>query len=539
MTLPSPDEGISRRADSGLIDQGKDSANPTHVQAIHRWLNLQTMWTNIDTLESMTEHAPVGMSKEDLRVTVRELKPLGTSRENYDLRGHYVTALADKILREEFEKRFPHGASEEQKNKFWDEDAVIELGRPPSGPYDHFRGFGTHWTRGTLILNGDFGRDENTGHGMKGGKIVVIGPAAIKPLGVGKTGGEIVEEYRSSSPTPKEPEKVYGTSIVDQFGELFPADLARSYIEYRGTRLLGELENARRTLSVIKNLKQPERPGKPPDWVEKGSLDASDWETAQLEHDQWPQEQAEDIRYWKNKIKQLEQEGEKLRANYAEINNGNQQLTDNYARLEVERREKLKDKNDRNEAQTEQIKKGSEEAKSEKEMEGASDIENDLQQLLNIVREGIIQPGRKSVNGWSITLWEPNSPAYTSRNRMTIGFYNGSELSARTPSVVVDVRSSVDNGRSIVVKDWRKAEKLKEVHPYNNRDKARKGKYYSAHLKDGKVSYYKAGNIIDDSEEFPREEILATQEGFGQAQMYELRHLVEEATVDLIGLANA
>ena len=36
--------------------------------------------------------------------------------------------------------------------------------------------------------------------------------------------------------------------------------------------------------------------------------------------------------------------------------------------------------------------------------------------------------------------------------------------------------------------------------------------------------------IIDDSHEFPSEENLATQEGFGQAQMYELRDIVKEAS---------
>ncbi len=531
------------------IDQsvGKEIANPEHVQQITRWLKLAGSWGSGDPIEKYAEYAPDGMSKADLRATFLSMRSLGTPSQDYDTRGYYMTALADKILREEFDKRFPNGASPEEEQKYWDEEAVIELQRPQTGKYDGFRHFGTYWTRGTLVLRGDFRRDTDIGYGMQGGKIVVLGdmgPSAgtfmtggilevlghAQDYGYGKKGGEIIAydeniDYEGTKPKPEPTESEI--AIRDEYGKLSTQDLARSWLEYSGAKLAEKIRDAQRTLDSAIKQRPPKPPGPTPSWVEPGSMDASDWENERLAYDQWPEDHEEYIEYWENEVLKLNDELEGIRSDIELVNTGSSALIDRYAMLEIERIVRADESRRRRESQDEEFKREDEQSKGEKEMDGASDVENDLKQIANLLREGVIPRSKKGTRGW-----------LASSTGTILGFYDGSELSSRTPSVRVDIGALRDGGRRVVVRDWRNAQSLEEKHPYNNRGKARKGKFYSADVKGDKVSYYRAGDVIDDSEEFPREEILATQEGFGQAQMYALRDIIKEAATDLMDLAD-
>lgn len=528
---------------------GKEVANPEHVQAITRWLRLERGWGSREPIESYAEYAPDGMSKADLRAAFLSLKPHESWEQGSDVsRGALLTALADKILREEFDKRFPDGATLEEEHKFWDEEAIIELQRPQrTDKHAYFGHLGTYWTRGALVLKGDFGGDPDIGWGMKGGRIVVLGNAgrnagifmnggilevvgnAPRHPGKGDKGGEVIihnqhinYEPVNTEPTPTEIE----TATRNEYGEMSPKDLARGWVEYNSAKLLKTLDDAEKSLDYEKRLKQPKPPGPRPAGLEPGGLDASDWNNAQLEYNQWDDDHQGSIDYWENRVQELYDEQEGLRSDLELVNQGNTSLIRRYSSLEIDRRVKAEKDRVNRETSDAEWQRQAEDAKSEKEMDGAADVENDMKQIRNLLKEGVIPRSEKGPKGWMV-----------SSDGLIFGFYNGSELSERTPSVRIDAGISSDNIVSIVVRDWRDAQPV-EKHPFNRYGEARKGKFYSVRIKDGKASYYRAGEVIDSSHEFPSEEILATRDGFGQAQMYALRDIIEEAAEDLKDLGS-
>lgn len=394
--------------------------NKDNVEAIKRWLDLKSSWGSGKPLEDYAAFAPDNITKDDLRATFLTMKSRG-SNVDYDTRGYYITALADKLLEEEFKQKYPNGATPEEEKRFWEEEARIELDRPETDQYGSFRKFGTYWRRGTLVLRGDFGRDTNIGYGMSGGKIHIIGDAG-KNLGLGMTGGVIEVDgyanlgYRDPNQTTKGEIYVHGNPV--------------SY-------------------STPKIREEPIKPV-------------------------------------------LEQAQELI---------------------------------------PEAV------AKSGEDMEGAADIEADIRQIMALINEEVL-PDSIPIDhpkGWFVGYREPNYPSYKDpsiKSKAVIGYYDGTESSYRTPTVKMEITTYKDQGVRIVVNDWRKSEKV-EDHPFNNRGKARKGMFYSARINNGITRYPRAGDFIDDAEDFPREENLATQEGFGQAQMYALRDIVKEASISL------
>jgi hypothetical protein len=129
------------------------AANPEKVKAIIEWLESKEAWGSGKTLAEVAGGSPDNITKEDVRAAFLSMKPLrGVARQNHDIRGYYLTALADKVLEN-------------------DQD-TIELVRPETGEYDKFRNIGSGWERGTLVLRGNFVR-ENVGDWMKGGRVEV------------------------------------------------------------------------------------------------------------------------------------------------------------------------------------------------------------------------------------------------------------------------------------------------------------------------------------------------------------------------------
>lgn len=395
-------EALTRTSNAEIVP------NPDNVQAILRWIKLKGGWGSGDPIEKYAEFAPEGVSEADLQAAFLGMRPLGIANENYDTRGYYLTALADKILRDGFSAKYPNGATEEETRRYWDEEAIITLYRPKTDKYDKFRSLGTYWTRGTLVLNGDFDRDEGIGYGMRGGKLIVKGNA--HGVGTFMEGGVLEIEGRGSK---SEYWKGKGKIAIlsKTLPDYYPPKVRKSLSDTVG----GQID----------------------------SLVPSDF------------------------------------------------------------------------------------ARPSTEMEGAVDIENSLKRVMNLAKEGMIHSG--------VPVEKPKGWFMVNKNLGQVGgslwlvYYDGTEYSHRVPTVRMEVGMGKDGGIHLTVRDWRKAEKV-EGHPYNKHGKARKGKYYSTILKDGKANDYKAGGVIDSSHEFPSEEILATRDGFQQAQMYALRDVVKEAS---------
>ncbi|MDO8507814.1 MAG: hypothetical protein Q7S53_04605 [bacterium] len=164
--------------------------NPENVKKIVDWLDSKRGWCSGKKLSEHTVDAP-DVSEADLRAMFLEMKPLGVADADYDTRGYYITALADKILEDRFSKwneANPY-ASKDKIDEWWQKNGKIELTHPDTGRFasNRFRKIGNDWEKGTLILNGDFGN--SLGSHMRGGQIVLsgnAGPSAGALMGGGK-----------------------------------------------------------------------------------------------------------------------------------------------------------------------------------------------------------------------------------------------------------------------------------------------------------------------------------------------------------------
>lgn len=165
--------------------------NPENVKKIVDWLDSRGGWGSGKRLSEHTTDAP-DVSESDLQAMFLDMKPLDTSRYDYDLRGYFITALADKIISDRFSKWNEANtyANTEEIHEWWQKNGKIELTHPETGRFasDRFRKIGNDWEKGTLILNGDFGSD--LGSYMRGGKIILFGNAGPR-AGVLMDGGKL------------------------------------------------------------------------------------------------------------------------------------------------------------------------------------------------------------------------------------------------------------------------------------------------------------------------------------------------------------
>lgn len=152
------------------IDINEGHFNPEAVSAISSWLESRSSWGSGKPLSEYVKDAPEGITKADLKEAFLKMKPRGTSGEDYDTRGYYLTALADKLLK--------------------DENDTIELVRPDTDMYDKFREIGHGWEKGKLILKGKFDRDTGIGGSQKGGEIEVYSNVG-RHTGSLKSGGKL------------------------------------------------------------------------------------------------------------------------------------------------------------------------------------------------------------------------------------------------------------------------------------------------------------------------------------------------------------
>lgn len=135
--------------------EGKEGFSPAEVersenaQAVLDWVEGRTFWSNSMTFEEMTADAPEGVAKGDVEQAFAEMN-IYTVWSGPEVRGRYITALADKVLESD--------------------DATVTLRNPKSGQMQHL---GSGWRRGTLVIDGDAG--EKAVADVEGGKVIITG----------------------------------------------------------------------------------------------------------------------------------------------------------------------------------------------------------------------------------------------------------------------------------------------------------------------------------------------------------------------------
>lgn len=304
---------------------------------------------------------------------------------------------------------------------------------------------------------------------------------------------------------------------------LTPADLARSYLGHKGAEIIREIaaaENSRRFHETY----NPKSPGAKPSWIEPGGMDESDWENEVGASSQYDDERDEFVSYWEKEIKRLQNEKGKLNVDFSKVSKGDPALIEIYSRLEKERREKIEAEAKRKE----ELEKRAEEERDEREMDGASEIYDGLLDIFNMSNQ---LKKSKAPKGWYIGTKE--------NDRLILGFFREQQMNRSPLMIRYDVFKRPDGGMRVTIKDWREADELND-HPFNNsRHKARKGKYYVLTLNGPKVSYTQAGIVVDDQEEFPREEVQSRKENFGPDSLREIKEITNSAVKDIVSLGVA
>lgn len=125
---------------------------------------------------------------------------------------------------------------------------------------------------------------------------------------------------------------------------LKPADLARSYLGHEGVQLLRSVKMAESNLRFDENYRPSERREvSRPSYIEPGSMDAYDWDVAELESQDWEENREQTIEDDERKLEELGEEKLRNGGEYMKVTRGDQQLIDKYSKLEIARRAELEE----------------------------------------------------------------------------------------------------------------------------------------------------------------------------------------------------
>ena len=124
---------------------------------------------------------------------------------------------------------------------------------------------------------------------------------------------------------------------------LKPADLARSYLGHEGAQLLRYTRNSECISEFLKNYDPSKNARLRPSYIEPGSMDANDWDIADLESQQWDENRDQIIEEDRQQLEELEEEKLRNGAEYMRVCRGDQALINKYSKLEIARRAELEE----------------------------------------------------------------------------------------------------------------------------------------------------------------------------------------------------
>lgn len=167
-----------------------------------------------------------------------------------------------------------------------------------------------------------------------------------------------------------------------------PADMAKAWFNRELEHINQELDSYEHTYNFSQTY-EPSHPGPPPA-EGPGSLDYSDWEKELLEYQQWPEEQAEILESFPDRIFDLEEQAHRVKVQLDKVAKGNTDLINFYATAERQRREIAKER------------KGMKFDGSKEAYEQLTDLFK-LAGFENTSYTGYRLSGKKGPNGWLVT----------------------------------------------------------------------------------------------------------------------------------------
>lgn len=204
---------------------------------------------------------------------------------------------------------------------------------------------------------------------------------------------------------------------VEREKQSTPFELADSWLSYRATVVQKEIDETQASRSFTENYEMKPL-GPRPSWVEPGGLDASDWDIAEGEYNQWPEEKEEELDYLDGELRRLEGEYATIRNYRGRIGEGDTILIEELAGYEKERREKL----EKRKQEIEEMERIYAEKKAGKEMDGVLETESVLRKLIDLVQSGSVPEDKPGNNGWELARkWNNNMHDYI-KNHFQIEF---------------------------------------------------------------------------------------------------------------------
>jgi hypothetical protein len=195
--------------------------------------------------------------------------------------------------------------------------------------------------------------------------------------------------------------------------KLSPEKLANDYLNLRESQVEVSLKEAVESEEWNRNY-TPKAPGPRPSYIESGSLDASDWDIAQGEYDQWEEQQKSDLESLEDRKGELYSELSEIRILRDGVLEGDKEIINKLATKEKERLAEIEEKR-RKEDIAQAIFKEKEEGKV---LEGVPYLLNRLHELDQKSRLGEIPENKTGPNGWKQhRYYEINSKQLYSKDK--------------------------------------------------------------------------------------------------------------------------
>lgn len=276
--------------------------------------------------------------------------------------------------------------------------------------------------------------------------------------------------------------------------KLSPADLARSWLGYRGADVQRQISSTEASLKFNSTYK-PAHPGSRPH-QEAGGMDHSDWEVSAGEYSQWPEEREELIEQGQTELQRLRDEATTISGQVSRVDRGETTLIDRYAKLETERRTKIED-----------AKKREDERKRGAEFNGVEELKGNLDEITLAVRaepresHSSQTPNWKDLsNGWELAGYYPREEQDAGGLKTVVPeqfqFYYTPDRGVLENRVFMRVYANND-GYQLGIEDFRNPEETDSM--YGNGRKATKGIHLSLHIKEGRVFSPQVGEVVKET----------------------------------------
>jgi hypothetical protein len=304
--------------------------------------------------------------------------------------------------------------------------------------------------------------------------------------------------------------------VAKQELESTPSELANSWLSYRASEVNKEMDRTEQSLKFEKSY-QMESPGARPSNIEPGSMDASDWDSAEAEYNQSPDEQVKTINHLGDELQRLEGELGTITIYRGRVKEGDAELIEELSGYEKERREKL----EKEKQETERMEKDYVERKAGKEMNGVPETEAVLKKLISLVETGSIPEDKPGKNGWELTRkWN---------NKMHDYIKNDFQIELRlkfADATGVHVDMTTYPG---------------PILPVEKREKGRMdiGESVDFRLGDGKIyDWNKCKMVRSFQYGYPNRSSISSDESFTQSDLDSARNVISELYSDIESLSS-